>query len=84
MLLGVLVDADRPRLTHGFKNNIETHLFALTNTKIGATAHREKRGFSSIIGMRRHISGLLAFAHQVDPDYAKHLYTQFNAIDWSR
>jgi RNA-directed DNA polymerase len=84
VLLGVLVDSDRPRLTRAFRNNVETHLFALTNTKVGAAAHRQKRGFASTVGMRRHIEGLIAFAHQVNPRYAAKLYAQFNTVDWSR
>jgi hypothetical protein len=44
VLLGVLVDRERPRLTRAFRNNIETHLFALTSDKIGPAAHRQKRG----------------------------------------
>jgi RNA-directed DNA polymerase len=84
VLLGVLVDGDRPRLTHDFRNNVETHLFAITSKKIGPAAHRQKRGFASTIGMRRHIEGLIAFAHQVDPPYAAKLYEQLNTVDWSR
>jgi RNA-directed DNA polymerase len=83
VLLGVLVDGDRPRLTRAFRNNVETHLYALTSKKVGPAAHRQKRGFTSTIGMRRHIEGLIAFAHQVDPRYAAKLYAQFNAVDWS-
>ncbi|MDG4898591.1 reverse transcriptase family protein [Mesorhizobium sp. WSM4976] len=83
ILLGVLVDSDRPRLTRAFKNNIETHLFALLSTKVGPASHRVKRGFDSTIGMRRHIEGLIAFAHQVDARYAANLYEKFNSVDWS-
>lgn len=83
LLLGVLVDRDRPRLTRAYRNNVETHLFALTSPKIGQAAHRAKRGFASTIGMRRHIEGLIAFAHQVNPDYAAALYEQFNTVNWS-
>lgn len=84
ILLGVLVDSDEPRLTRAFRNNIETHLYALTCSKIGPAAHRMKRGFVSTIGMRRHIEGLIAFAHQVDSAYAVSLYAQLNSVDWSR
>jgi RNA-directed DNA polymerase len=84
VLLGVLVDRERPRLTRAFRNNVETHLFALTSDKVGPAAHRQKRGFASTIGMRRHIEGLIAFAHQVDPHYAAKLYARFNTVDWSR
>jgi RNA-directed DNA polymerase len=84
VLLGILVDGDRPRLTRAFRNNIETHLFALTSKKVGPAAHRQKRAFASTLGMRRHIEGLIAFAHQVNPPYAAKLYAQFNTVDWSR
>ncbi|WP_315767716.1 reverse transcriptase family protein [Bradyrhizobium sp. SZCCHNR2012] len=84
VLLGVLVDGDRPRLTRAFRNNVETHLFALTSESIGPSAHRQKRGFASTIGMRRHIEGLIAFAHQVNPSYAAKLYVRLNTVDWSR
>lgn len=82
ILLGVLVDRERPRLTREFRDNIETHLYAISSSKIGVAAHQTKRGFASIIGMRRHIEGLIAFAHQVDRDYAASLYEQLNAVNW--
>jgi RNA-directed DNA polymerase len=82
ILLGVLVDRERPRLTRAFRNNIETHLYALTSPKIGPAAHRAKRGFASTIGMRRHIAGLIAFAHLVDKHYAARLFDQFNTVNW--
>jgi RNA-directed DNA polymerase len=84
ILLGVLIDRETPRLTRSFRNNIETHLYALTNPNIGAEAHRNRRGFASVIGMRRHIAGLIAFAHQVDRDYARDLYAAFVSVDWNR
>ncbi len=84
VLLGVLVDREKPRLTREFRNNVETHLFALANPRVGAAAHKAKRGFASTIGMRRHIEGLIAFAHQVDEDYGAPLYGQLNAVDWNR
>jgi RNA-directed DNA polymerase len=83
VVLGVLVDRERPRLTRPFRNNLETHLYALTSPKIGATAHMRNRGFESLIGMRRHVAGLLAFAHQVDRGYAAKWYRLFNVIAWN-
>jgi RNA-directed DNA polymerase len=82
VMLGVLVDRERPRLTRSFRNNLETHLYALTSPKIGPRAHMQRRGFASRIGMQRHVGGLLAFAHQVDRSYAAKQYRLFNAIDW--
>ncbi|MEF2549704.1 reverse transcriptase family protein, partial [Aurantimonas sp. E1-2-R+4] len=84
VLLGTLVDRERPRLTRSFRNNLETHLYAMTNDGIGPAAHVRRRGFTSMIGLRRHVAGLLAFAHQVDPIYAAKQYAKFNLIDWSK
>lgn len=84
VLLGVMVDRERPRLSKEFRNNLETHIYALTHPSIGARAHKAKRGFVSVIGMRNHVTGLLSFAHQVDPDYASKLNARFANVDWSR
>lgn len=84
ILLGVLIDRERPRLTREFRNNIETHIYALTNPKIGVAAHRKKRRFDSTIGMRRHIEGLIAFAHQIDRSYGACLYQRLNTVNWER
>lgn len=82
IVLGLLVDGERPRLTRSFRNNLETHLYALTKAAIGPERHRRQRGFASLIGMRRHVGGLLAFAHYVEPDYASACYLRFNSISW--
>jgi RNA-directed DNA polymerase len=82
IVLGVLVDRFEPKLTRAFRNNVETHLYALSSPKIGAAAHLRSRGFSSIIGMRRHIAGLIAFAKQVNRQYASELYLLFNDVNW--
>lgn len=82
VLLGVLVDRERPRLTRQFRDNIETHLYALNHERIGVQAHRDRRGFASTTGMLHHIRGLIAFAHHVDEEYARKLYGDFNRIKW--
>lgn len=82
VLLGLLVDREKPRLTREYRDNVETHIYALTSPKIGVAAHKKKRGFASTIGMRRHIEGLVAFAHQVDRSYGALLYRRLNSVDW--
>ena len=82
VVLGLLVDDVRPRLTRAFRNNLETHLYALTARHIGPENHRRVRKFASLMGMRRHIAGLLAFAHYVEPQYAARCYKKFNAVRW--
>jgi RNA-directed DNA polymerase len=80
IVLGLQVDGCAPRLTHDFRNNLQTHLYALTAAHIGPENHRRARGFASLIGMRRHISCLLAYAHYIEPAYAAHCYDQFNTV----
>lgn len=82
VVLGLLVDRDEPRLTREFRNNLETHLYALTSAAIGPIKHQAERKFASSIGMARHIRGLLAFAHMVDPAYAAGQYKRFNSVKW--
>lgn len=84
VLLGLLIDRDSPRLTKQYRDNLETHLFALAHPRVGAKAHCAARGFKSLVGLRRHVGGLLAFAHAVDTEYAARMYAKYNAIDWSR
>lgn len=84
VFLGVLIDTGKPKLTKAFRNNVETHLYALTHQKIGPEQHRKKRGFTSLIGMRRHIMGLIAYAHQIDEGYAAELYAKANSVDWAK
>ncbi len=84
ILLGILIDRGEPKLPKSFRNNIDTHLFALSHPDIGAEKHRAKRGFTSLIGMRRHIMGLIAHAHQVDRMYAEKLYAKVSLVDWNR
>ncbi|MBL8558786.1 MAG: RNA-directed DNA polymerase [Hyphomonadaceae bacterium] len=82
LVLGLLVDRGAPRLPRAFRDNIETHLYALAHADIGPLRHLNKRGFASLIGMRRHIEGLIAFAHQVEPTYAARLYARFKKVAW--
>lgn len=82
IVLGLQVDGAFPRLSRVFKNNLDTHLRALTAPHIGPEKHQRTRGFASSIGMRRHIGGLIAFAHHVEPAYATRCYALFNAVSW--
>ncbi len=74
ILLGLSVDTDRPRLTRSFKNNVETHVYAITNPTIGLDRHLKVRGFNNVPSMIRHIAGLIAYARSIEPDYADKLY----------
>jgi RNA-directed DNA polymerase len=65
VVLGLLVDSDRVHLSKQVRRRIDLHLFGVE--KFGLASHQRTRGFSSVLGMAKHIEGLLAFAYDVDP-----------------
>lgn len=82
IVLGLLVDGEEPRLTREFKAAIRQHLYYLTHKEFGPVRHANARGFTSILGLRNHLQGLLAFAGQIEPEYAHAQRTAFNGIVW--
>jgi RNA-directed DNA polymerase len=80
IVLGLVVDGARPRLSREFRRKLEAHVFHLS-TK-GPIAHAAARGFKSIYAMREHIEGLLCFAKTIDNEFAAPLYHDFRGIEW--
>ena len=82
VVLGLLVDGGSPRLQREFKARIRQHLYYLTHPAIGPARHAAANGGATVNGLRSHIQGLLAFAHGVDPDYARKQTQIFKRIVW--
>jgi hypothetical protein len=80
VVLGLVVDTERPRLPREFREKLEVHLFHLE--KHGLVGHLERRGFASYSGMKAHIWGLLTYAHHVDEEFAQPLMERFNKLPW--
>ena len=80
VVLGLLVDSERPRLTREFKSRLESHVHGVV--KFGPVQHAAHRGFQSIFGMRRHLHGLLAHAKRIDPLFAAPLHEQLDSVAW--
>lgn len=76
IVLGLLVDTDRVRLPKEISGRIATHVRGVE--KFGLPNHRVHRGFSSSFGFIRHVEGLLAYAHDVDPAWAKKMTTRWD------
>jgi RNA-directed DNA polymerase len=68
IVLGILVDGDRVRLPKDFRSRVQAHVYGAA--KFGLVSHQQRRQFSSILGMILHVDGLLAFAHDIDPEWA--------------
>lgn len=68
LVLGLLVDTDKPRLCRQFKDRLRQHIYYIE--KFGVEAHAQNLAFDTIAGFIRHIKGLLDFAYMVEPSYA--------------
>lgn len=82
VVLGLLVDGERPRLTKQFRDRLRLHLHHIGPNGAGAIKHAERNHFQSVFGLRNHIEGLISFAHSVDPGYARKAWEEFNKTEW--
>lgn len=82
VVLGLLVDGPKPRLTRDFKANMRQHLHYLTSAKFGPTQHSIAKGFASIAGLRNHLYGLATFASQIEPSYGFQCKKTLDKVAW--
>lgn len=68
LVLGLLVDRDNVRLNRAMRHRIAENVRGVE--RFGLAAHVSHRQFSSLDGFVRHVSGLLAFAADVEPEWA--------------
>jgi len=80
IVLGLLVDGIRPRLSREFRSRLRQHLYYLE--LFGATAHAKRRGFDSIWGMYNHIRGQIDFAKMVDSKFASVMRIKLDNVSW--
>lgn len=82
MVLGLVVDTDRLRLPREFRDRLRQHLLFVTRPDVKSAGHdTAARGFTSVHGLREHVFGLGAFAHQVDPGFADKCRAMLDAAD---
>jgi RNA-directed DNA polymerase len=82
IVLGLLVDSDTPRLTREFKASLRMHLHFLLRSDVGPAKHAHARGFAAVAGLRNHLRGLVAYAAQIEPDYAAAAAADLAAVEW--
>jgi len=80
IVLGLIVNGSTPRLPRAFHDLLRQHLYYLE--KFGPVEHMKRRKFKSVLGLRLHVRGLIAFAHMVEPTYADETLARFNSIEW--
>lgn len=65
IVMGLLVDGERPRLTHRYRNNVELHLHYCELNGVEDQARFRK--FRSPILFLDHLQGKISYAYEVDP-----------------
>ncbi|MET8973721.1 RNA-directed DNA polymerase [Streptomyces hydrogenans] len=76
-VLGVLVDGPTPRLTREYKRRIGKHLRGAAS--FGIEQHHRHLRFKDLAELDAHVTGLLSFAHMVEPGWAEE-----QLEDWKR
>ena len=69
IVLGLLVDSDRPRLTKDFRGRLLRHVRAIE--RFGLVSHQQSVGFASARGLIRHVRGLMDFASDIEADWTR-------------
>lgn len=82
IVLGLTVNENSPRLSRRFKKRLQQHYYYLM--KFPPRQHVERRHFSSLPGLERHLLGLLSFAAQVEPSYAARMRQIHDTISWPK
>lgn len=80
VVLGLTVNDTSPRLPAELKSRMRKHLHYLE--RYGPVQHARRNGFSSTLGMYRHLIGVSAFAHQIEPALGASWRARLNAITW--
>lgn len=81
IVLGMLVDSERPRLAREFKDMIKLHLYYLKSPSHGPSLHASARK-TSVSGIFHHVRGLISWAEIVEPEYGKRALTEFESVSW--
>ena len=82
VILGLLVDGCRPKLSREFKSNLRQHIHYLLHPDIGPIRHAARRHFSSTHGLKNHVCGLVRFARSIEPDFAASCIRQLSGVVW--
>ncbi|HHQ4309024.1 TPA: reverse transcriptase domain-containing protein, partial [Serratia fonticola] len=82
IVLGLNVDKSNVTLDKNFKNNIKQHIHFCLHEEIGPVKHARKRKFSSVIGFRNHLQGLIAYAKSIEPVFGDKMDKAFKCIKW--
>lgn len=79
IVLGLLVNGQKVRLSKKYRQNLECHLYHSVRSP---SEHAKRRNFDTVLGLKNHVMGLLSFAKQVDEKYYSKLVTKTGIPNW--
>ena len=82
IVLGLLVDGNKPRLSREFRALMRQHLHYLSKEGVGPVRHAEAKGFASVAGFKNHLYGLATYARQIDFAYGDGLLRELDKVAW--
>lgn len=80
LLLGLLVDGPRARLTKEFRKKLLQNIYYIK--KFGPSEHAKRKGFDSVTGLRNHVYGLAYHAKQIDKAFGGKILSELKTISW--
>lgn len=78
IVLGLLVDGDSVRLPRQTRRRIADHIRGVR--LFGLANHSRSRGFASMFGFVNHVDGLIAFAKDVEPEFADRCRSEWSVV----
>lgn len=80
IVLGLIVNGVRPQLSPEFKKRLRMHYHYID--LVGAMKHASRRNFASVPTLERHLRGSIAYARQIDSEYADAILLRHEKINW--
>ncbi|MEV0660074.1 reverse transcriptase family protein [Actinomadura luteofluorescens] len=78
IVLGLLVDGDRVRIPRDARRRLLNDIRGAE--KFGLPNHTQHRGFSSVIAFGERVAGMLAYCHDVDPEWTAPLWGRWMRV----
>lgn len=82
IVLGLGVDTEHVKLSNDIKKRIKNHIYFCMNENIGPIKHAKEKKFASVIGFKNHLSGLIAYAIQIENEFGLKMLEEFKKIRW--
>lgn len=81
IILGMLVDGERPALQRAYKDLIRLHLYYLSSDEHGPAKHAGNRK-RSVSSLYHHVRGLIDWTRCIDEEFGDAALRQFEAVNW--